>query len=81
MLPAGEGALAEIEGVMAQEYALAVRMVARADFAEGVRAQVVDKDKSPRWQPPDLGDLSEQTMAEIFAPMPTGEGLQRDFLD
>lgn len=44
----GKGPLAEIEGVMQQEYALAVRMCGRSDFAEGVRAVVVDKDKNPR---------------------------------
>jgi hypothetical protein len=34
-LCAGPGPLSEIEGVMKQEYALAVRMCGRGDFAEG----------------------------------------------
>lgn len=66
---------------MEQEYALAVRLVARGDFAEGVRAQVVDKDKSPKWQPSELGDITEQSIDGIFAAMPSGQGLRRDYLD
>ena len=75
------GPLAELQGVMEQEYALAVRLVARHDFAEGVRAQVVDKDKSPQWQPSELADITEQSIDGIFAAMPRGEGLKRDYLD
>ena len=66
---------------MEQEYALAVHLVARQDFAEGVRAQVVDKDKSPRWQPSELADITEQSIDGIFAAMPSGQGLRRDYLD
>jgi enoyl-CoA hydratase len=27
------------------------------DLPEGIRAQVIDKDRSPRWQPATLADL------------------------
>lgn len=67
--------------MMEQEYALAVRMVARPDFAEGVRAQVIDKDKNPRWQPSELADISNESLDAIFSPMPNGEGLNRDYLN
>ena len=60
---------------MQQEYALAVRMCARPDFAEGVRAQLVDKDRRPDWQPARLEDVSEGLLDSIFAPMPKGFGL------
>ena len=70
-----------MQGVMEQEYALAVRMVARTDFSEGVRAQVIDKDKSPRWQPSELADISNESLDAIFSPMPKGEGLNRDYLN
>ena len=71
----------ELQGVMEQEYLMAVRLVARPDFAEGVRAQVVDKDKSPKWQPSELGDITEQSIDDTFAAMPSGQGLRRDYLD
>ena len=38
------------------EFALTRTAMAHPDFAEGVRAMVVDKDRQPRWQPdPDRG--------------------------
>lgn len=78
---AGGSPLAEIEGVMEQEYALAVRMCGRWDFAEGVRAAVVDKDRNPKWDPENLSDLREEDQNAIFAPMAHGKELRLDFLD
>lgn len=42
--------------VFADELALSVNCVLRGDFVEGVRALLIDKDKSPRWQAPQPGD-------------------------
>lgn len=80
MSATGGGPLESLQGVMEQEYRIAVRMVARPDFAEGVRAQVVDKDRSPKWQPSELADVSSESLDAVFADMPSGEGLNRDFL-
>ncbi|MBP0601360.1 enoyl-CoA hydratase/isomerase family protein [Aeromonas sanarellii] len=41
--------------VFADELALSVNCVLRGDFVEGVRALLIDKDKSPRWQAPRPG--------------------------
>lgn len=41
--------------VFADELALSVNCVLRGDFVEGVRALLIDKDKSPRWQTPQPG--------------------------
>ena len=65
---------------MEQEYRVAVRMVARPDFAEGVRAQVVDKDRSPKWQPDELADIRSESLDAVFADLPSSEGLNRDYL-
>lgn len=40
------------------EYNAACGCAAHADFIEGVRALLVDKDKSPRWTPATLNDVS-----------------------
>jgi enoyl-CoA hydratase len=58
---------------MRQEYAVATRVVQRHDFVEGVRALLVDKDNSPRWEPPTPEAVSEHLIDTIFAPMPEGE--------
>jgi enoyl-CoA hydratase len=58
---------------MRVEYRIAVRMVRRHDFIEGVRAMIVDKDNAPRWEPPALEDVTEAMLDEIFAPLPAGE--------
>ena len=40
---------------------------ARGDIMEGVRALIVDKDKSPRWNPPTLAEVTIEQVAEFFA--------------
>ncbi len=42
--------------VFADELTLSVNCVLRGDFVEGVRALLIDKDKSPRWQAPQTGE-------------------------
>ena len=58
---------------MRQEYAVATRVVQRNDFAEGVRALLIDKDNAPRWEPASPQGVSEHLIDTIFAPMPEGE--------
>ncbi|PSJ39535.1 enoyl-CoA hydratase/isomerase family protein [Allosphingosinicella deserti] len=58
---------------MRQEYAVAARVVQRNDFAEGVRALLIDKDNAPRWSPATPEGVSEHMIDQIFAPMPEGE--------
>ena len=58
---------------MAAEYRVSVRMVHRHDFIEGVRALIVDKDNSPRWDPATLSGVSEEVLDAIFAELPPDE--------
>ena len=58
---------------MAMEYRIASRMIMRPDFAEGVRAVLVDKDNAPQWQPAKPEDISDEMVEEILAPLPEGE--------
>ncbi|MCP3101755.1 enoyl-CoA hydratase/isomerase family protein [Myxococcus sp. K15C18031901] len=51
------------------EYRLSQAMTARADFREGIRAVLVDKDNKPRWHPGTLGDVSEADVEACFAPL------------
>ncbi len=58
---------------MALEYRLAARMIVRFDFAEGVRAVLVEKDNAPHWDPATPEGVTEEMLDAIFAPLPAGE--------
>jgi enoyl-CoA hydratase/carnithine racemase len=49
------------------EFALTRATMAHADFAEGVRAMVVDKDRAPRWQPTRIEDVDPAAIDALFA--------------
>lgn len=52
-----------------QELALAVRLATGPDFAEGVRAQLVDRDRNPHWQHARLEDISRDEVLSYFEPL------------
>jgi enoyl-CoA hydratase len=58
---------------MAMEYRIASRMLVRPDFAEGVRAVIVDKDNSPKWDPATAEGVTDALVDAIFAPLPAQE--------
>lgn len=58
---------------MAVEYRLAARLIAHPDFAEGIRALIVDKDNAPRWTPAALEDVTDDMVAGLFEPLPPQE--------
>ena len=40
----------------------------QGDFIEGIRALVVDKDNAPRWKPPTLAQVTDDSVEGFFAP-------------
>jgi len=48
------------------EFALTRTSMSHPDFAEGVRAMVVDKDRTPAWQPARIEDVEPATIAALF---------------
>ena len=50
----------------AAELALTRTTMRHPDFAEGVRAMVVDKDRKPRWQPARIEDVDPAAIAAMF---------------
>ncbi|TCD04831.1 enoyl-CoA hydratase/isomerase family protein [Erythrobacteraceae bacterium CFH 75059] len=58
---------------MAMEYRIASRVLTRPDFAEGVRAVIVDKTGDPHWDPPTPAAVTEALLDAIFAPLPADE--------
>lgn len=65
--------LGSLEEVLRQEYRVSCRMLTRPDFAEGVRAQVVDKDRDPHWSPAKLTDVPADAVTGPFASLGEGE--------
>ncbi|MXO67022.1 enoyl-CoA hydratase/isomerase family protein [Altericroceibacterium endophyticum] len=54
---------------MKAEYALATHMIRQPDFAEGVRAVLVDKDNSPAWQADSAAGVSDTLVEALFTPL------------
>ncbi|PFG17046.1 enoyl-CoA hydratase [Propionicimonas paludicola] len=52
-----------------QELALAVRLTTGPDFIEGVRAQLVDRDRNPRWAHGSLDEVSRAEVESYFVPL------------
>jgi enoyl-CoA hydratase len=55
---------------MAMEMRIASRVIVLPDFAEGVRAVIVDKDNAPKWNPARPEGVTDAMIDAIFAPLP-----------
>lgn len=55
-----------LKEVFRQELITAIQCTRHPDFREGVRAQLIDKDKQPRWQHHSPGDVPETWVNEFF---------------
>ena len=58
-----------LDEALAQEYRVGLRFLAGPDFREGIRAQVVDKDRTPYWQPATLAEVRHDDVEAYFAPL------------
>jgi enoyl-CoA hydratase len=65
--------LADFAENMAMEYRIASRVIVRPDFAEGVRAVIVDKDNAPKWAPSTPEGVTDDLIDAIFAALPAQE--------
>ncbi len=56
-----------LEECLVREYRAALEVFRSDDFREGVRAAVIDKDRNPKWSPPDIEDVTAEMVAPYFA--------------
>ncbi|MGE0055429.1 MAG: enoyl-CoA hydratase/isomerase family protein [Hyphomicrobium sp.] len=73
----------DLRETLIQDFRIAWRCLEGNDFAEGVRAALIDKDNKPRWQPGKIDDVDPAEVARYFAPLgendlalPTREQMQ-----
>lgn len=59
--------LGSLEEALDQEYRVSLRFLAGTDLVEGIRAQVIDKDRTPRWSPATLAEVDRATVESYFA--------------
>jgi enoyl-CoA hydratase len=56
-----------LEQCLVREYRAALEVFKSDDFREGVRAAVIDKDRSPKWSPARIEDVTSEMVAPYFA--------------
>jgi enoyl-CoA hydratase len=56
----------DLRQTLMMDYRLAVRCLQAPDFAEGVRATLIDKDHAPRWSPASIADVTPGMIERLF---------------
>ncbi len=54
---------------MKMEFRMVRRVMSGHDFFEGVRAQIIDKDRNPKWTPATLAEVRDADIAPYFEPL------------
>ena len=63
------GRTLDFTACMRTEYRIVSRVLAGHEFYEGVRAQIIDKDRMPLWDPATLDGVTDAAIAAYFAPL------------
>ncbi len=58
-----------LEDVLVQDYRVSSASARSHDLVEGIRAQIIDKDRNPKWSPPNLAAVSAADIDAYFAPV------------
>jgi enoyl-CoA hydratase len=57
-----------LEETLIQEYRVSCASLRSHDLVEGIRAQLVDKDRNPKWSPPSLAAVTQDNVDAYFVP-------------
>jgi enoyl-CoA hydratase len=58
-----------LEDVLAQDYRVSSASLRSHDLVEGIRAQLVDKDRDPKWSPASLAQVTAADVEAYFKPV------------
>ena len=61
--------LETLEDVLIQDYRVSSTSSRSHDLVEGIRAQIIDKDRNPKWSPATLAEVSAADVEAYFAPV------------
>ncbi|ODU04350.1 MAG: 3-hydroxyisobutyryl-CoA hydrolase [Pseudonocardia sp. SCN 72-86] len=67
--------MTSLEEALDQEFRVSLRCFAAPDLAEGIRAQVIDKDRNPQWRPAALEQVTDEQVQAYLAPLDDELGL------
>lgn len=57
-----------LEDVLRQEYRTSCASLRSHDLVEGIRAQLVDKDRNPKWSPSSIAEVTQADVDAYFVP-------------
>jgi enoyl-CoA hydratase len=58
-----------LEDVLVQDYRVSSASLRSHDLVEGIRAQLIDKDRNPKWSPASLAEVTAAEVEAYFAPV------------
>ncbi len=61
--------LETLEDVLVQDYRVSSASARSHDLVEGIRAQIIDKDRNPTWSPATLAEVNAADVDAYFAPV------------
>jgi enoyl-CoA hydratase len=61
--------LATLEEALRQEYRTSCAALRSHDLVEGIRAQLIDRDRNPKWSPASLTEVTDADVEAYFAPV------------
>ncbi|MEU1407341.1 enoyl-CoA hydratase/isomerase family protein [Streptomyces sp. NPDC005728] len=61
--------LGPLERVLEQEYRVSCAFLSAPDLVEGIRAQIIDKDRNPSWSPATLAEVTDADVERCFTPL------------
>ena len=61
-----QGAQLDFKTAMKQELNISLGFLKTQDFYEGIRAQLIDKDRNPKWQHDSVDEVTEDQLMRVF---------------